>query len=195
MSSFWMIFVIPPEPWRFSLARIASIMGELMSPAKGFFTAALIYLVLGLLAQAVTVFDSWLGFNPLAYTASAATQQILLLGWLTQLGLALIYDRWLERRLEIGDYEVVNRPEEPEIVNRIIVNRKSKIVNPKSKIVNPTLVFLLFNLGLPLVIISQPGLTLFGGSWLGATAALGGLLQLSAGLLLAWQAWSALKKP
>lgn len=166
-----------------------------MSPiAKKFFTAALIYLVLGLLAQAVTVFDSWLGFNPLAYTASAATQQILWLGWLTQLGLALIYDRWLERRLEklcpcgLGDYEVVNRAEEPKIVNRIIVNRKSSIVNP-------SLVFLLFNLGLPLVIIGQPGLALFGGSWLGAMVALGGLLQLSAGLLFAWQAWSALKKP
>ncbi|NJN93843.1 MAG: hypothetical protein HC875_07005 [Anaerolineales bacterium] len=165
-----------------------------MTPlARKFFIAALFYLVLGLLAQAVTVFDGWLGFNPLAYTASTATQQILLLGWLTQLGLALIYDRWLERRLEIGDYEGVNWAEEPKIVNRIIVNRKY----PKgtmSEIVNPTLVFLLFNLGLPLIIIGQPGLALLGGNWLGAAAALGGLLQLSAGLLFAWQAWSALKK-
>lgn len=155
-----------------------------MTPfARKFLTAALIYLVLGLLAQAVTLFDNWLGFNPLAYTASAATQQILWLGWLTQLGLALIYDRWLERRLEIGDYEGVNWAEEPKIVNR------------KSEIVNPSLVFLLFNLGLPLIIIGQPGLALLGGNWLGAAAALGGLLQLSAGLLFAWQAWSALKKP
>jgi hypothetical protein len=154
-----------------------------MTPlARRFFVAALIYLVLGLLAQAVILFDGWLGFNPLAYTASAATQQIFLLGWLTQLGLALIYGR-----LEIGDSGLIQNPEK-------ITNRKSKVVNRKSKIVNPTLVFILFNLGLPLVIIGQPGLALFGGYWLGAAAAVGGLLQLSAGLLLAKQVWSTLKK-
>ena len=54
-----------------------------MSPvAQKFFKASLIYLALGLLAQTVAVFDIWLGFNPLAYTAIIATQQILLLGWL-----------------------------------------------------------------------------------------------------------------
>jgi len=58
---------------------------------------------------------------------------------------------------------------------------------------SPKLVFLLFNLGLPLVIIGQPGVALFGGNWVGAAAAAGGLLQLSAGLLFARQAWFALK--
>lgn len=62
---------------------------------KRFFVASLVYLILGLLAQAAAVLDVWWGFNPLAYTAVAATEQLLLLGWLTQLGLALIYDRWL----------------------------------------------------------------------------------------------------
>ncbi|MBE7470310.1 MAG: hypothetical protein DPW09_32230 [Anaerolineae bacterium] len=163
-----------------------------MSPvAKKFFTAALIYLLLGLLAQAVVLFDGWLGFNPLAYTASAATQQIFLLGWLTQLGLALLYER-LETLCPcgIGDYEASLWDEESNQNSRSkIENRKSKIVNRKSSL----WVFLLFNLGLPLVIIGQPGLALFGGNWLGAAAAVGGLLQLSAGLLLALQVWSALK--
>ncbi len=60
-----------------------------MSPiAKNFFVASLIYLLLGLVAQAVAVFDIWLGFNPLAYTTVTAIRQILLLGWLTQLALA-----------------------------------------------------------------------------------------------------------
>ncbi|MBE7549784.1 MAG: hypothetical protein HS126_01730 [Anaerolineales bacterium] len=131
-----------------------------MSPiVKKFLTTALIYLVLGLLAQAVSVFDGWLGFNPLAYTAIAATQQLFLLGWLTQLGLALVYDRWLSPP-------------------------------PGSA----TMVFVLFNIGLLLVLLGQPGLALLGGTWLGAAAAVGGLLQFIAGLLFAGQAWSALKK-
>ena len=62
---------------------------------KRFFVASLVYLILGLLAQVTAVLDVWWGFNPLAYTTVAATEQLLLLGWLTQLGLALIYDRWL----------------------------------------------------------------------------------------------------
>lgn len=62
---------------------------------KRFFVASLVYLMLGLAAQAAAVLDVWWGFNPLAYTTVSATQQLLLLGWLTQLGLALIYDRWL----------------------------------------------------------------------------------------------------
>ncbi len=173
-----------------------------MTPfARKFFIAALVYLLLGLLAQLVTLFDLWLGFNPLAYTASAATQQILLLGWLTQLGLALIYER-LETLCPcgIGDYEAATQAKESTQNRKSIkgtqseiVNRKSKIVNRKSKIENPKLVFLLFNLGLPLVIIGQPGVALFGGNWPGAAAAAGGLLQLSAGLLFARQAWFALK--
>lgn len=131
-----------------------------MSPiVKKFLAAALIYLVSGLLAQAVSVFDVWLGFNPLAYTAIAATQQLFLLGWLTQLGLALVYDRWLSPP-------------------------------PGSA----TIVFILFNIGLLLALLGQPGLALWGGTWLGAAAAIGGLLQFIAGLLFVGQAWSALKK-
>ncbi len=144
----------------FSGSVINGIMDGYMSPiVKKFLTTALIYLVLGLLAQAVSVFDGWLGFNPLAYTAIAATQQLFLLGWLTQLGLALVYDRWLSPP-------------------------------PGSA----TMVFVLFNIGLLLVLLGQPGLALLGGTWLGAAAAVGGLLQFIAGLLFAGQAWSALKK-
>ena len=126
--------------------------------AKKFLAASLIYFGLGLLAQAISVFDGWLGFNPLAYTAIAATQQLFLLGWLTQLGLALAYDRWLSPP-------------------------------PQSAM----MVLVLFNIGLPLVLLGQPGLALFGGIWLGPATAAGGLLQLVAGLLFIKQAWSALK--
>ncbi|MEM7347797.1 MAG: hypothetical protein AAF485_26485, partial [Chloroflexota bacterium] len=48
-----------------------------------------------LIAQTVVVFNVWLGFNPLAYTAISGTEQLLLLGWLTQLGLALLYNQWV----------------------------------------------------------------------------------------------------
>lgn len=65
------------------------------APVKRFFIASLVYLALGLLAQAAAILDVWWGFNPLAYTTVAATEQLLLVGWLTQLGLALAYDRWL----------------------------------------------------------------------------------------------------
>ena len=124
-----------------------------MSPiAKKFLGAALIYLCLGLLAQTVNIFDAWLGFNPLAYTTIAATQQLFLLGWLTQLGLALVYERWL-----------------------------SSDSNSNSS----RIVFVLFNIGLPLVILGQPGVTLFGGWWVGAVAVVGGLLQVLAGLVFA----------
>lgn len=141
-----------------------------MSPiARRFLIAALMYLVLGLLAQLVTIFDVWLGFNPLAYTAIAATTQIFLLGWLTQLGLALVYDRWLE-------------PKQPKILPSSPASLAS------------TLVFSLFNLGLPLTLLGQPGVALWGGTWLGALATLGGGLQLLAGLLFVGQVWSALKK-
>ena len=96
----------------------------MLSSAKRFFIASLIYFGLGLLAQAAAVFDVWLGFNPLAYTTITATQQLLLLGWLTQVALALIYDRWL-----------------------VNAGRQSALA-----------VLILFNLGLPLTIIGQPGL-------------------------------------
>lgn len=122
---------------------------------KKFFGASLVYLVLGLLAQVVTVFDVWLGFNPLAYTAVAATEQLLLLGWLTQLGLALAYGLLL-----------------PSTGNST----------------RGMTVFVLFNLGLPLVIAGQPGLALFGGPWLGPVAAAGALLQLFAGVVFVYDA-------
>jgi hypothetical protein len=138
---------------------------------KKFLVASLFYLGIGLLAQAVTMFDAWFGFNPLAYTASAATGQILLLGWLTQLGLALAYDRWILPAL--GQMQPPTRTLHP----------------PKSV----TIVFVLFNLGLPLMILGQPGLILFGGVWLGIVAALGGILLLLAGLGFIGLAWRVLR--
>jgi hypothetical protein len=145
-----------------------------MSPiAKKFFVASLVYLMLGLLAQAIAIFDVWLGFNPLAYTAVAATEQILLVGWLTQLAVTLIYDRWLApAELPVGD-----------------PNAQAGIANHSTSMI----VFWLFNLGLPLVILGQPGLALFGGRWLGPVAAFGGLLQLLAGLVLVREIWRCFK--
>lgn len=139
----------------------------MLSIVRWFFMASLIYLLLGLLAQLVTIFDVWLGFNPLAYTAMAATTQIFLLGWLSQLGLALIYAHGLESK----------QPQSAPPLTR-----------------SPHLVFILFNLGFPLVLLGQPGMVLWGGDWLGLLAVLGGVLQLLAGLIFAGQVWPALKK-
>ncbi len=123
-----------------------------MSPiAKKFFIASLVYFILGLLAQTVAVFDVWLGFNPLAYTTATAAGQILFVGWLTQLALALVYDRWLS---PVGQGVTLGM-----------------------------VVFVLFNLGLPLVIVGQPGVIVLGGYWLGGLAALGALFKLFAGLI------------
>ena len=127
------------------------------SIARRFFIASLVYLILGLLAQTVVVFDAWLGFNPLAFTAANATVQILLIGWLTQLGLALIYDRWL--------------------------------LTQNSASTRSTAILVLFNLGLLLVVAGQPGLAMWGGSWIGGLASLGAVLQLTAGLLFLWEVW------
>lgn len=139
-----------------------------MSPtARRFLIASLMYLVLGLLAQLVTIFDVWLGFNPLAYTAIGATSQIFILGWLTQVSLALVYDRWLESQ------------ETPPVS-----------ILPFS---SPNLIFILFNLGFPLVLLGQPGMVLLGGAWVGMLAVLGGTLQLLAGLVFASQIWRRLK--
>ena len=129
------------------------------SISKFFFVASITYLLLGLAAQTANVFDVWLGFNPLAYTAVAATQQLLLTGWLTQAALALIYNCWLTR-----------------------ISYQTGLV-----------VFVLFNLGLPLVIMGQPGLTIFGATWLGVLAALGAIFQLLAGVIFARQVWTQLK--
>lgn len=129
--------------------------------AKKFVAASIIYLLLGLTAQAAAAFDVWLGFNPLAYTTVTAVTQLLLLGWLTQIALALVYGRWLTPFTDDGAGRWV---------------------------------FILFNLGLPLVIIGQPGVSIFTGPWIGAAAALGALLQLAAGVVLSRQIWSLLKK-
>jgi hypothetical protein len=137
--------------------------------AKKFLVASLIYFILGLFAQTAAVFDVWLGFNPLPYTAVVATERILLLGWLTQLGLALIY-------------ACCSPPahSNPESATGIPPATQGMVV------------FVLFNLGLPLTIIGQPGLAIFGGQWLGALAACGGLLQLFAGLLFVHNVWRAI---
>ena len=131
------------------------------SIARKFFKASLVYFGLGLMAQVVAGFDLWLGFNPLAYTAIVAIEKILLLGWLTQLGLALVYDRWLQPSLP---------PEAPLSKTELAL-------------------FTLFNLGLPLVILGQPGLAMLAGAWVGLLAALGSLLQLLAGLIFLGEVW------
>jgi hypothetical protein len=128
------------------------------SISKKFLAASIIYFLLGLTAQTVNGFDVWLGFNPLAYTAITITQQLLLIGWLTQAALALIYDRWLTR---ISSYSGLT-------------------------------VFILFNLGLPLALIGQPGLAILGETWLVAATALGAILQLVAGVMFAWQVWNSM---
>jgi hypothetical protein len=61
--------------------------------AKLFLVTALVYLGLGLVLHAITMFDVWLGFNPLAYTSMNSTMQMLLVGWLTQSAMGLLYDR------------------------------------------------------------------------------------------------------
>jgi hypothetical protein len=52
----------------------------------------------------------------------------------------------------------------------------------------------LFNLGLPLVIIGQPGVALLGGGWIGFMAAVGGLCQLVAGLIFLGEVWILLRR-
>ncbi len=61
--------------------------------AQLFLVTALIYLGLGLALHAIAMFDVWLGFNPLAYTSVGSTIQMLLVGWLTQSAMGLLYDR------------------------------------------------------------------------------------------------------
>jgi hypothetical protein len=137
--------------------------------SRKFLFASLIYFILGLLAQTVNVFDVWLGFNPLAYTAVTATTQLLLIGWLTQLGLALVYDRWPG----------------PVAQNNMPAGRTKREKWPM-------VVFILFNLGLPPAILGQPGLMIFGGPWFGAVAAFGALLQLFAGFVFVYDLYRGL---
>ena len=61
--------------------------------ARWFLTTALVYLGLGLALNAVALADVWLGFNPLAYTSVGSTLQALLVGWLSQAVMGLLYDR------------------------------------------------------------------------------------------------------
>jgi hypothetical protein len=61
--------------------------------AQLFLVTALVYLGLGLILHAIAMFDVWLGFSPLAYTSVGATMQALLIGWLSQSAMALLYDR------------------------------------------------------------------------------------------------------
>ncbi len=61
--------------------------------ARRFLITALVYLVLGLALNAAALADVWLGFNPLAYTSVGSTLQALLLGWLSQAVMGLLYDR------------------------------------------------------------------------------------------------------
>ncbi len=162
--------------------------------SRKFFIASLIYLLLGLLAQAIAAVDAWLGFNPLPYTALTATQQLFLLGWLTQLAMALVYERW-----EIGDGSPRNeakRGQAAALTDSNSPDSAPQILGRPMRFLKPhrsLSVFVLFNAGLILLIIGQPGVALFGGAWLGVAAVLGGLLQLSAGALFVYQAWPALR--
>ena len=61
--------------------------------ARWFLTTALVYLGLGLALNAAALADVWLGFNPLAYTSVGSTLQALLVGWLSQAVMGLLYDR------------------------------------------------------------------------------------------------------
>ncbi|MFQ5611956.1 MAG: hypothetical protein ACE5H9_07455 [Anaerolineae bacterium] len=136
-------------------------------PARRFLVASAFFLVLGLLLHALALFDAWLGFNPFAITTDGAMRQALLIGWLGQLGLALAYDRWL--------------PGSPGAMR----------------------VFWLLNAGLILGIAGQPGLAVILrfilpgqpglasplAAGLGMGASLGGLLQLAAGGVFAWEVW------
>jgi hypothetical protein len=61
--------------------------------ARWFLTTALVYLGLGLALNAAGLADVWLGFNPLAYTSVGSTLQALLVGWLSQAVMGLLYDR------------------------------------------------------------------------------------------------------
>jgi hypothetical protein len=80
------------------------------------------------------------------------------MGWLAQVALALVYDQWL-------------RPSDAYPEELLLRSRLNRAV------------FILFNLGLPLVILGQPGLAVWAGAWVGVLTVLGSLLQLLAGVL------------
>jgi len=49
------------------------------------------YLLLGLVLSAAQLTDMWLGFNPLIYTSTSVIVQVLLVGWLSQAVIGLLY--------------------------------------------------------------------------------------------------------
>jgi hypothetical protein len=49
------------------------------------------YLLLGLVLSAAQQADMWLGFNPLIYTSTSVIVQVLLVGWLSQAVIGLLY--------------------------------------------------------------------------------------------------------
>jgi len=61
------------------------------SVSRLFLVSAAAYLLLGLALQAGQLTDLWLGLNPLAYTATSVIAQVLLIGWLSQAAMGLLY--------------------------------------------------------------------------------------------------------
>jgi hypothetical protein len=116
-----------------------------------FVATALVHLGLGLVLHAVSMFDVWLGFNPLAYTPIGATTQALLIGWLSQSVMGLLYDRLVD--------------------------------SPRLAAIT----WASLNVGLALTIVGQPVLALIGGNLIGGLVAMGGLLQVAAGVTFAFE--------
>lgn len=56
-----------------------------------FLVAALVYLLLGLMVQTVHMADLTLGLSPLNHTTTSLVLQLLLVGWLTQAVVGMLY--------------------------------------------------------------------------------------------------------
>lgn len=56
-----------------------------------FIRASLVYMVIGFALLAGAMLDLWLGFNPLAYTAMGGTMLSLVVGWLGQCAMGVLY--------------------------------------------------------------------------------------------------------
>jgi hypothetical protein len=125
--------------------------------AQLFLVTSLVYLGLGLALHAVAMFDVWLGFNPLSYTSVGATMQTLLIGWLSQAAIALIYERLVPR--------------------------------PRMTAVT----WACLNVGLLLTIMGQPALALTGSDLIGGLVAVGGLMQVTGGLLFIYEVIRSLR--
>ncbi len=75
-----------------SLAKRDSPSGKSGPPTGRIFLAsAAVNLVLGLTLQAAHMADLWMGLNPLAYTSDRVIAQVLLVGWLSQAVIGLLY--------------------------------------------------------------------------------------------------------